>query len=63
MLALIIYRLVLFPKMKGHIDGDVIKLLEKIYHHVNLVPPILVKTIRSLNHCRKERKDMFHGCA
>ena len=63
MLALAIYGLVVFPKVKGHIDGDVIKLFEKIQHHVNPVPTILAETIRSLNHCRREGKGRFHGCA
>ena len=63
MLALAIYGLVLFPKVKGYIDGDVIKLFEKIQHHVNPIPTILAETIRSLNHCRREGKGRFHGCA
>ena len=63
MLALAIYGLVIFPKVKGYIDGDVIKLFEKIQHHVNPIPTILAETIRSLNHCRREGKGRFHGCA
>ena len=59
MLALAIYGLVLFPKVKGYIDGDVIKLFEKIQHHVNPIPTILAETIRSLNHCRREGKGRF----
>ena len=63
MLTLAIYGLVLFLKVKGYINGDVIKLFEKIQHHFNPVPMILAETIRSLNYCRKEGKDKFHGCA
>ena len=63
MLALAIYGLVLFPKVKGYIDGDVIKLFEKIQHHVNPIPTILAETIRSLNHYKREGKGKFHGCA
>ena len=63
MLALMIYVLALFPKIKGYINGDVIKLFEKFQHHVNLIPTILAKLIRSLNHYRREGKGKFHGCA
>ena len=56
MLALAIYRLVLFPKVKGYIDSDLIKLFEKIQHHVNPILTILAEMIRSLNHCRREEK-------
>ena len=63
MLALTIYRLVLFPKMNGYINGDLIKLFKKIQYHVNPITIILVEIIRSLNHCRREGKGRFHGCA
>ena len=63
MLTLVIYGLKLFFKVKRYIDGDVIKLFDKIQHHVNLILMILAKTIESLNHCMWEEKCKFHECA
>ena len=54
LLALVIHGLVLLSKIKGYIDADVIKLFKKIQYHVNPIPTILVETIRSMKHCRKE---------
>ncbi|MFQ6662679.1 hypothetical protein Gotur_030454 [Gossypium turneri] len=43
--ALAIYRLIVFPKVLGHIKVAVVDFLEKFRHGINPVPTILTETL------------------
>ncbi|MFQ6659528.1 hypothetical protein Gotur_028397 [Gossypium turneri] len=61
--ALAIYRLVIFPKVLGHIEVAVVDFFEKLRQGINPAPTILAETFRSLNACRKKGEGRFIGCA
>jgi len=42
----------IFPKVRGYIDPEVICFIAQAEHQVNPAPVILAETSRSLNHCR-----------
>ena len=50
-LALSIYRLIIFPRVIGHVEMTVIDLFEQVQNHANPSLAIVAKTIRSLNIC------------
>ncbi|MBA0648475.1 hypothetical protein Goklo_016188 [Gossypium klotzschianum] len=60
--SLSIYRLVIFPKVLGHIDEAVSDLFNQD-KKVTLVPVILAETFRSLGVCRRVGERRFIGCA
>ena len=61
--ALVVYGTLIFPQSPGYIDVAVVNLIEHIDNQVNLVPAIIVETIRSLNYCRRKGEGNFIGCA
>ncbi|MBA0785133.1 hypothetical protein Gotri_026759 [Gossypium trilobum] len=61
--ALSIYRLVIFPKVLGHIDDAILDLLHQLDKKVMPILIILVETFRSLNACRRVGEGIFIGCA
>ncbi len=61
--ALAIYGLVVFPRIVGFIEGDIITLFEQICNaQINPTSVILCETIRALNFCR-QRGGKFIGCS
>ncbi|MBA0879388.1 hypothetical protein Goshw_020874 [Gossypium schwendimanii] len=61
--ALSIYRLVIFPKVLGHVDDAVSDLFNQLDKKVTPVLTILVETFRSLSACRRVGEGRFIGCA
>ncbi|KAK5835165.1 hypothetical protein PVK06_010851 [Gossypium arboreum] len=61
--ALAIYRLVVFPKVLGHINVTVMDFFEKLKQGIKPIPTILAETFRSLNSCRRKGEERFIGCA
>ncbi|XVE95450.1 hypothetical protein REPUB_Repub02eG0098400 [Reevesia pubescens] len=51
MFALAIYGLVIFPKVLGHIEMNVIDFFGQLEKKINPIPTILVETLRTLNFC------------
>ncbi|EOY22366.1 Uncharacterized protein TCM_014557 [Theobroma cacao] len=56
-MALGIYGLVIFPKVLGHIEVEIIDFFEQVINKANPSPSILAETLRSLNYCRRKGKD------
>ena len=61
--ALVVYSTLIFPQSSGYIDATVVDLIEQIDNQINLIPAIIVETIRSLNYCRWKDEGDFIGCA
>ncbi|MBA0753862.1 hypothetical protein Gogos_021206 [Gossypium gossypioides] len=61
--ALAIYRLVIFPKVIGHIKVTIVDFFKKLRQGINPVPTILAETFRSLSCCRRKGEGRFIGCA
>ena len=61
--ALVVYGTLIFPQSPGYIDATVVDLIEQIDNQVNLVPAIMVETIRSLNYYRRKGEGNFISCA
>ncbi|MBA0879387.1 hypothetical protein Goshw_020874, partial [Gossypium schwendimanii] len=59
--ALSIYRLVIFPKVLGHVDDAVSDLFNQLDKKVTPVLTILVETFRSLSACRRVGEGRFIG--
>ena len=63
--ALAIYGLITFSQVLGHIEVSVIDFFSQFQHGSNPTIEILAKTIRSLNHCLKTKKNILrevHRC-
>ncbi|MBA0799875.1 hypothetical protein Gohar_010362 [Gossypium harknessii] len=56
-------RLVIFPKVLGHVDDVVLDLFDRLDKRVILVLAILAETLRSLSACRRVSEGRFIGCA
>ncbi|MBA0880043.1 hypothetical protein Goshw_017871 [Gossypium schwendimanii] len=56
-------KLVIFPKVLGHIDEAVTDLFDQLDRRVTLVLAILPETFRSLSACRRTGERRFIGCA
>ncbi|MBA0780201.1 hypothetical protein Gotri_004335 [Gossypium trilobum] len=52
--ALAIYRLIIFPKVLGHIEVAVMDFFKKLRQGINPVTTILAETFRSLSSCRRK---------
>ncbi|KAA0046606.1 glial fibrillary acidic protein-like [Cucumis melo var. makuwa] len=63
LIALCIYGTVIFPRIKGYVEEEVVKIFVGIERGVNPVIPIMAETFRSLNHCRIQGKGKFFSCA
>ena len=63
LIALCIYGTVIFPRIKGYVEEEVVKIFVGIERGVNPVIPIMTETFRSLNHCRIQGKGKFFSCA
>ncbi|MBA0550702.1 hypothetical protein Golob_021626, partial [Gossypium lobatum] len=61
--ALAIYKLIIFPKVLGHIEVVVVDFFEKLRQGINPAPTILAETFRSLSNCRRKGESHFIGCA
>ncbi|PPD87775.1 hypothetical protein GOBAR_DD15291 [Gossypium barbadense] len=61
--SLVVYGLIVFPKVLGHIEVAVVDFFEKLRQGINFVPTILAETFRLLNNCRKRWEGHFIGCA
>ncbi|KAG8498360.1 hypothetical protein CXB51_006926 [Gossypium anomalum] len=57
--ALSIYGLMVFPKVLRHVDEAASDLFDRLNKRVTLVPAILAETFKSLNACRRARKERF----
>ena len=60
--ALVIYGLVIFPKVSGHVEVVVIDVIKKIEGQSNPMPAIVVETFRTLNFCRRNEKEDLICC-
>ena len=49
--ALVVYGTLVFPQSPRYVNATVVNLIEQIDNQANLVPAIVVETIRSLNFC------------
>ena len=58
--TIVVYEMVIFPKVLNHIEVVVANLVEQIEHQANHVPAIVTETIYSLNFCRKKRRRTIH---
>ena len=47
--AIVVYEVVIFPKVSNHIQAVVMDLVEQVDNQANLIPSIIVETIRLLN--------------
>ncbi|KAA0065295.1 uncharacterized protein E6C27_scaffold1023G00080 [Cucumis melo var. makuwa] len=63
LIALCIYGTVIFPRIKGYVEEEVVKIFVGIERGVNPVIPIMAETFRSLNHCQIQGKGKFFSCA
>ena len=61
--SLVVYGTIIFPQSPEYVDATIVDLIEQMDCPVNPVPIIIVKTIWSLNYCRKEGEWSFIGCA
>ena len=61
-LALSIYRLIIFPRVIGHVEVTMIDFFEQVQNHANPSLAIVAETIRSLNICRRKSDERFMGC-
>ncbi|PPR90485.1 hypothetical protein GOBAR_AA30197 [Gossypium barbadense] len=61
--ALVIYGLIDFLKVLGHIEVAVVDFFERLKQGINPVPAILAETFRSLSCCRRKGKGHSIGCA
>ena len=52
--ATVMYGMVIFPKVPNHIKAADVNLVEQMDNQANSILVIMVKTIRSLNFCRKK---------
>lgn len=61
---LVIYGLIIFPIVQGHIELDIMYFFDRVYFGgIYAIYSILVETFRSLNHCRKNPKSTFYKCS
>ena len=60
--ALAIYGLVIFPRILGYIEMEVVDTFEQIQHSSNSALAILAETFQSLNYCRRNQEGRFLGC-
>lgn len=63
LLALFIYDTIMFPRIRGCVEEEVVKVFVGIKRRVNPVIPIMAETFRSLSHCRVQGKGKFFRCA
>ncbi|KAL1175396.1 hypothetical protein V6Z11_A04G086800 [Gossypium hirsutum] len=61
--ALVIYGLIVFPKVLGHVKVTVVDFFERLRQGIKPVPTILAETFRSLSSCRRKGEGRFIGCA
>ncbi|KAG8480466.1 hypothetical protein CXB51_024654 [Gossypium anomalum] len=61
--TLAIYGLVIFSKVRGHLEVAIVDFFERLKQGINPVPTILTETFRSLSSCRRKGKERFIGCA
>ena len=54
--AILVYGMVILPKVPNHIEAAVMDLVEQVDNQANHVPIIVAETIRSLNFCRRKVK-------
>ena len=60
--GIVVYGMVIFPKVLNHIKAIVVDLVEQVDNQANLVPIIMAETIRSLNFCQKKGDGHFIRC-
>ena len=61
-LALAVYRLIIFPRVIGHVEMIVIDFFEQVQNHANPSLTIVAKTIRSVNVCHRKLGERFMRC-
>ena len=54
-----VYGTLIFSQSLGYIDAAVVNLIEQIDNQVNLVPTIIIETVRSLNHLEGKGKEIL----
>ena len=60
--AIVMYEMVIFPKVSNHIEVVVVDLVEQVDNQVNPISAIIAKTICSLNFCCRKGEGQFIGC-
>ena len=60
--AMVVYGMVIFPKVSNYIEAVMVDLVKQVEYQANLVPTIMVETIRSLDIYRKKGGGQFIGC-
>ena len=60
--AIMVYEMVIFPKVPNHIEAAIMDLVEQVEHQVNHVPTIVAKTIRSLIFIERKGERQFMRC-
>ena len=60
--AIVVYGMVIFPKVLNHVEAIIVDLMEKMDNQANHVLAIVAKTIRSLNFYRKKGEGQLIEC-
>ena len=61
--ALVVYGTLIFSQSPRYVDVAVVDLIEQIDNQFNSIPTIFIKTIQSLNYCRRKGEGSFIGYA
>ena len=59
---IVVYEMVIFPKVSNHIETVVADLVEQVEHQANPASIIVAETIHSLNFYRMKGGGKFIGC-
>lgn len=62
-MALVIYGMVIFPKVLGYIEVAMVYLLKEVENKINPSSAILIKAFISLSYCWRNGKGRLIGCA
>ncbi|XVE96151.1 hypothetical protein REPUB_Repub02eG0196800 [Reevesia pubescens] len=54
--ALMIYGLMVFPEILGHVEGSVVDFCGQVNKGINPASSILAETIRTLNFCQEKER-------
>ena len=60
--VIVVYGMVIFPKVSNHVEAAIVDLVEQLDNQANLVLAIVAETIHSLNFCWKKGEGQFIGC-
>ena len=60
--VVVVYEMVIFPKVPNHIEAVVVDLVEQLDNQANPIPTIITETIRSLSFCCRKGEGKFFRC-